>query len=139
MTNTLLSKTFICFVFSSIIAFTNSAFADIKVKNSGAYVIERICIDGIDGKICKDMSLPLAQSYTIPSENIPPGGTQLGVGVICAAFLVLPIVHAHGTTSNYIQDGEEVNLSGVCLYFVKNSSANVMPTSNTPMNWNTHR
>ncbi|WP_211827825.1 hypothetical protein [Kistimonas asteriae] len=136
MKHTRLNKTFIYLTFLSIMTFTNSVFADIKISNTGAYVIERICINDFDSKTCQKMSLPIGQSYTIPSENIPSGGTQIAIEVLCAAYMVLPMADAQGITANYIQDGEQIKLNGICTYFGADNFANVMPQSNTHMDWN---
>ena len=128
-------KLFVYLIVLPTMAFVNSISADIKVTNAGAYVIERICLYDFDSETCREMSLPVGQSYTIPSEDIPPGGAPIAVEVLCAVYLVLPMGDAQGITINYVQDGDHIRMSGLCTYFGRNNSANVMPQSNTYMDW----
>lgn len=134
MKNITLNKIFIYFTFSSVVTLADRTSADIKIVNSGAYAIYEICADSFDHTSCRDVALPVGQSYTIPSKDIPQCGTRIGVELFCAGFLVLPIP-MRGITTNYIQDGEQIKLGGVCLQFVNGSSINVMPKSSTPMEW----
>ncbi|WP_345198197.1 hypothetical protein [Kistimonas scapharcae] len=119
----------------SILALASNAFADITIANKGAYVIERVCINDFDSDTCQKMSLPVGQSYTIPSNQIPAGGAQIGIEVLCAAYLVLPMADAQGITSAYVQDGEKITLNGICTYFGADSGATVMPQSSSPIDW----
>ncbi len=127
---------FIALTVLSILTLASNAFADITIANRGAYVIQKVCINDFNNDTCQKMSLPVGQSYTIPSDQIPTGGAQIGIQVLCAAYLVLPLADAQGITSTYIQDGEEIRLNGICTYFGSESDATVMPQSSTYMDWN---
>ncbi len=134
-TTSVISK-FIAITAISILTLASNAFADITIANKGAYVIERVCIDDFNSDTCQKMSLPVGQSYTIPSDQIPAGGAQIAIEVLCAAYLVLPMANAQGITSTYIQDGEQIKLNGICTYFGSDSDATVMPQSSTHIDWN---
>jgi len=119
-----------------MLAVSASSHADIVVHNHGGYVVTQICTNSYLGHSCEGTSLPIGQSYAISSDIIPDEGVQVELHVLCAAWILLPIADAIGTSRKLIKDGEHIDLSGACFYFAQDADANIMPNAdNIDMQW----